>query len=119
LDNPLLNLTRGRHTHKHAQPKKKKTTLNSYCPAGVYEYVDTSGSGTSGSSGCGTSGTSGTSGATQQPQQQAQPPAPRAPRLHVNAQNCLHCKACDVKDPAQNIRWTVPEGGGGPDYTVM
>lgn len=40
-------------------------------------------------------------------------------QLHINAQNCLHCKACDVKDPLQNIEWTVPEGAGGPDYTVM
>lgn len=39
--------------------------------------------------------------------------------LQINAQNCLHCKACDIKDPLQNIRWTVPEGGGGPSYTVM
>jgi ferredoxin-like protein FixX len=41
------------------------------------------------------------------------------PQLVVNAQNCLHCKACDIKDPRQNIKWTVPEGGGGPNYTVM
>ncbi|EFJ40217.1 hypothetical protein VOLCADRAFT_100009 [Volvox carteri f. nagariensis] len=40
-------------------------------------------------------------------------------RLHVNAQNCLHCKACDIKDPGRNIRWTVPEGGQGPSYTAM
>lgn len=40
-------------------------------------------------------------------------------QLAINAQNCLHCKACSIKDPRQNIRWTVPEGGGGPDYTVM
>ncbi|PNH12244.1 Electron transfer flavoprotein-ubiquinone oxidoreductase, mitochondrial [Tetrabaena socialis] len=40
-------------------------------------------------------------------------------RLHVNAQNCLHCKACDIKDPGRNIRWTVPEGGQGPGYTAM
>eukprot|EP00887_Chlorella_sp_A99_P007481 scaffold2.g7481.t1 len=40
------------------------------------------------------------------------------PRLQINAQNCLHCKACDIKDPTQNIRWTCPEGGGGPAYTV-
>lgn len=39
-------------------------------------------------------------------------------RLQINAQNCLHCKACDVKDPTQNINWTVPQGGGGPKYTV-
>ncbi|KAL5703423.1 electron-transferring-flavoprotein dehydrogenase [Ranunculus cassubicifolius] len=41
------------------------------------------------------------------------------PKLHINAQNCLHCKACDIKDPKQNIEWTVPEGGGGPGYLVM
>ncbi|CAD6213249.1 unnamed protein product [Miscanthus lutarioriparius] len=41
------------------------------------------------------------------------------PKLQINAQNCLHCKACDIKDPKQNIEWTVPEGGGGPGYTVM
>ncbi len=41
------------------------------------------------------------------------------PALQINAQNCLHCKACDIKDPLQNIEWTVPEGGGGPAYTVM
>ncbi|KAF9663207.1 hypothetical protein SADUNF_Sadunf17G0014300 [Salix dunnii] len=40
-------------------------------------------------------------------------------KLHINAQNCLHCKACDIKDPNQNIEWTVPEGGGGPGYSVM
>ena len=39
------------------------------------------------------------------------------PQLQINAQNCLHCKACDIKDPTQNIVWTVPEGGGGPNYT--
>ncbi|KAL4450143.1 hypothetical protein ABPG77_010812 [Micractinium sp. CCAP 211/92] len=39
--------------------------------------------------------------------------------LQINAQNCLHCKACDIKDPSQNIRWTVPEGGGGPEYSMM
>lgn len=40
-------------------------------------------------------------------------------RLQIHAQNCLHCKACSIKDPTQNIKWTVPEGGGGPNYTVM
>ncbi len=42
-----------------------------------------------------------------------------APRLQINAQNCIHCKACDIKDPTQNITWTVPEGGGGPNYPNM
>ena len=40
-------------------------------------------------------------------------------RFQINAQNCVHCKTCDIKDPAQNITWTVPEGGGGPNYPNM
>jgi electron-transferring-flavoprotein dehydrogenase len=42
-----------------------------------------------------------------------------APRLQINSQNCVHCKACDIKDPTQNIDWTTPEGGDGPRYTGM
>ncbi len=41
------------------------------------------------------------------------------PRIQINAQNCVHCKTCDIKDPPQNIEWTAPEGGGGPNYTGM
>ncbi len=41
------------------------------------------------------------------------------PRFQINAQNCVHCKTCDIKDPAQNINWVVPEGGGGPNYPTM
>ncbi len=41
------------------------------------------------------------------------------PRLQINAANCIHCKSCDIKDPTQNIDWTVPEGGGGPNYPNM
>jgi len=40
-------------------------------------------------------------------------------RFQINSQNCVHCKTCDIKDPAQNINWTVPEGGGGPNYPGM
>ncbi|MEL6949624.1 MAG: electron transfer flavoprotein-ubiquinone oxidoreductase [Pseudomonadota bacterium] len=40
-------------------------------------------------------------------------------RFQINAQNCVHCKTCDIKDPAQNIEWRVPEGGGGPNYSGM
>ncbi|MFO7476940.1 MAG: electron transfer flavoprotein-ubiquinone oxidoreductase [Methyloceanibacter sp.] len=40
-------------------------------------------------------------------------------RFQINAQNCVHCKTCDVKDPAQNITWVPPEGGGGPNYVNM
>jgi electron-transferring-flavoprotein dehydrogenase len=41
------------------------------------------------------------------------------PRFQINAQNCVHCKTCDIKDPNANILWTVPEGGGGPNYPNM
>lgn len=40
-------------------------------------------------------------------------------KFQINAQNCVHCKTCDIKDPAQNIVWTVPEGGCGPNYPNM
>ena len=42
--------------------------------------------------------------------------AEQGPYLQINAQNCIHCKTCDIKDPTQNIIWTPPEGGGGPNY---
>jgi len=60
-----------------------------YCPAGVYEVVYDDAE------------------------------AKTNPRFVINAQNCVHCKTCDIKDPAQNITWTVPEGGGGPGYANM
>ncbi len=56
-----------------------------YCPAGVYEIVETEGE----------------------------------QKFQINGQNCLHCKTCDIKDPAQNITWVTPEGGGGPNYPNM
>ena len=37
----------------------------------------------------------------------------------INFQNCVHCKTCDIKDPSQNIHWTVPQGGDGPNYPNM
>ena len=60
-----------------------------YCPAGVYEIV------------------------------YGDEAAKTDPRFVVNAQNCVHCKTCDIKDPAQNINWVPPEGGGGPNYPNM
>jgi electron-transferring-flavoprotein dehydrogenase len=41
------------------------------------------------------------------------------PRFQINFQNCVHCKTCDIKDPSQNITWTTPMGGGGPNYPNM
>ncbi len=60
-----------------------------YCPAGVYEVV------------------------------YADAERRTDPRFVINAQNCVHCKTCDIKDPAQNIVWVTPEGGGGPNYPNM
>ena len=40
-------------------------------------------------------------------------------RFQINAANCVHCKTCDIKDPAANITWVPPEGGGGPSYSGM
>ena len=39
--------------------------------------------------------------------------------IRVNFSNCLHCKTCDLKCPFQNIVWNLPEGGGGPRYTIQ
>ncbi len=41
------------------------------------------------------------------------------PKFQINSQNCVHCKTCDIKDPSQNIDWTVPQGGDGPNYPNM
>ena len=60
-----------------------------YCPAGVYEVA------------------------------YADEATKKDPRFVINAQNCVHCKTCDIKDPAQNITWVTPEGGGGPNYPNM
>jgi electron-transferring-flavoprotein dehydrogenase len=40
-------------------------------------------------------------------------------RLKLNPSNCLHCKTCEIKDPYENIVWTCPEGGGGPNYSIV
>ena len=44
---------------------------------------------------------------------------PEGPKLQINFQNCVHCKTCDIKDPSQNINWTTPQGGDGPNYPNM
>ncbi|MDP3491459.1 MAG: electron transfer flavoprotein-ubiquinone oxidoreductase [Phenylobacterium sp.] len=41
------------------------------------------------------------------------------PKFQINFQNCVHCKTCDIKDPSQNIVWTTPQGGDGPNYPNM
>lgn len=61
-----------------------------YCPAGVYEIIQEKGD-----------------------------DQKMHPKLLIHGQNCVHCKTCDIKDPKQNIHWTPPEGGGGPNYPNM
>lgn len=39
--------------------------------------------------------------------------------LKLNPSNCVHCKTCDIMDPYTNITWVTPEGGGGPQYTLL
>lgn len=103
----LTNLQRSGTNHDHDQPShlKIKPQLQSvasdismpiydgpeqrFCPAGVYEYVD-------------------------DPESKSS-----KKKLVINAQNCVHCKCCSIKTPGEYIKWTVPEGAGGPNYTVM
>jgi electron-transferring-flavoprotein dehydrogenase len=40
-------------------------------------------------------------------------------RLRINFSNCVHCKTCEIADPYQVILWTLPEGGGGPNWKQM
>ena len=45
--------------------------------------------------------------------------AGKNPKFQINFQNCVHCKTCDIKEPSQNIDWTTPQGGDGPNYPNM
>ncbi|CAL1709450.1 unnamed protein product [Somion occarium] len=70
--------------------------LGRACPAQVYEYVEDE-------------------SATEE---KPEPEGWGGKKLVINSQNCIHCKLCDIKVPTQDITWTVPEGGGGPKYTI-
>lgn len=41
------------------------------------------------------------------------------PKLQLNFTNCVHCQTCDIKCPKDNITWTPPEAGGGPNYKIL
>ena len=47
------------------------------------------------------------------------PEKPEKKQLVIHHENCVHCKTCDIADPYALITWTTPEGGDGPDYTLM
>ncbi|KAG9019417.1 hypothetical protein FRB90_002569 [Tulasnella sp. 427] len=71
--------------------------LGRACPAGVYEYVDQEGG---------------------DGEKKIEDEGWGGKKLVINSQNCIHCKLCDIKVPTQDITWTVPEGGGGPKYSI-
>lgn len=83
-----------------------------YCPAGVYEVHTVAPLPVSSGSQANSQAPTGGNGS-----HELQPTASQ--RFVINAQNCVHCKTCDIKDPAQNITWVPPEGGGGPNYPNM
>ncbi|KAF8148389.1 hypothetical protein B0H34DRAFT_736775 [Crassisporium funariophilum] len=80
-----------RRKHVQANVGEYAGLLGRACPAGVYEYVQDEEKSEEGWNGH---------------------------KLVINSQNCIHCKLCDIKVPTQDITWTVPEGGGGPKYTI-
>ena len=69
-----------------------------FCPAAVYEFVD--------------------GNDTADNDKSNDDDSPKK-KLVINSQNCIHCKCCSIKMPGEYIEWTVPEGGGGPQYQVM
>jgi electron-transferring-flavoprotein dehydrogenase len=66
--------------------------LQNACPAAVYEYQDKEDAG-------------GVEDAL-------------GKKFIINNQNCIHCKTCSIKVPDASIEWRVPEGGGGPKYSL-
>ena len=80
-----------RRNHVHRNVDDFGELLGRACPAAVYEYVEDESKSEEGWGG---------------------------KKLVINSQNCIHCKLCDIKVPTQDIDWTVPEGGGGPKYTI-
>lgn len=103
----LENLIRSGVNHDHDQPAHLKVKPDEvatpldvslktfdgpegrFCPAKVYEYIPD------------------------------ETKSDGSMKLQINAQNCVHCKCCAIKTPNQFINWTVPEGGGGPQYAAM
>lgn len=92
---------KARHEHVKTNVSEYAGLLGRACPAGVYEYVD-----------------GGIDPGTPVPEGKEEEAGWGGKKLVINSQNCVHCKLCDIKVPTQDINWVVPEGGGGPKYTV-
>lgn len=88
---------RVRREHVKANVSEYASLLGRACPAQVYEYVE-----------------------AEEPKEDedADSESWEGKKLVINSQNCIHCKLCDIKVPTQDVTWTVPEGGGGPKYTL-
>ncbi|KAJ4495242.1 hypothetical protein C8R41DRAFT_298512 [Lentinula lateritia] len=99
-----------RRTHVKTNISDYAGLLSRACPAGVYEYIDDDDDTHHHHHHSPTDGEPGGS--------DSQDESWNGKKLVINAQNCIHCKLCDIKVPSQDITWTVPEGGGGPKYTV-
>ncbi|KDN44315.1 hypothetical protein RSAG8_05579, partial [Rhizoctonia solani AG-8 WAC10335] len=92
---------KARHEHVKINVSEYAGLLGRACPAGVYEYVD-----------------GGIEPGAPVPQGKEEEAGFGGKKLVINSQNCIHCKLCDIKVPTQDINWVVPEGGGGPKYTL-
>ncbi|ORX35022.1 putative oxidoreductase [Kockovaella imperatae] len=79
-----------RERHTAANVGEYAGLLGRACPAAVYEYTDAEGADADA----------------------------EGKKFVINSQNCIHCKTCSIKTPTQDITWTVPEGGGGPKYSI-
>ncbi|KEP62150.1 UNVERIFIED_CONTAM: electron transfer flavoprotein-ubiquinone oxidoreductase [Hammondia hammondi] len=134
----LDNLARSGTTHEHDQPShlvirrgKERVPVDvslrrfagpesRFCPAKVYEFVETEEDDTTSShlpetaTGGGSSKASDGGGRGKRKER-----GTPTMRLQINAQNCLHCKCCAIKTTENFIEWRVPEGGGGPRYSGM
>ena len=97
-DQPIHLKVQNQDLQKSSEYAEFAGLSHRYCPAGVYEWVDAAGN------------------TVTAPHDYK---AGDDVRFQINAQNCVHCKTCDIKDPNQNINWTVPQGGEGPVYPNM
>ncbi|RDB26786.1 putative electron transfer flavoprotein-ubiquinone oxidoreductase, mitochondrial [Hypsizygus marmoreus] len=95
LEDGKVDRKRERRKHVEVNVDEFAGLLGRACPAGVYEYVE-----------------------AEAGDKAAQEEGWDGKKLVINSQNCIHCKLCDVKVPTQDITWTVPEGGGGPKYSI-